>query len=377
MERENTILLIAPESDQIVEVRRGKIGEAECQIAARIDLNEDTGRLADMAQGCRVVVLVPSRYVVFRETLFQGKKRHATPLALAYPHEAGLLNDSEQMHWVILGRSQRNYAIAGVALAQMRIWLDGLHGCGIRVDSMIPDVLALPLPGKCSALRREGEWLFRTGRWQGMQLPDSWEGSVPLPEPDWCLHQGGAAPSAWQNTTVSADVLWPLAGEAWCSKFTLLQGNFRPARRWLSRMPDKTVCAMLLLTVSLLTGGIYQQMTARQSDRQIAALTQYLLPGQPKTSQVEQAINQRIQRMQQVIQAPQFFKLLPYAANTLSVWSSPQLQALSFDASRDWLQVTVNKNDEPMPSLRDDNHVTLRFSEESESDRAILTVEGK
>ncbi len=70
-----------------------------------------------MAQGSRVVVLVPARHGA--ETNDTGQGRQATPLALAYAHEAGLLTDTDRMHWAV-GKAQRDFTLAGVALAQMQ-----------------------------------------------------------------------------------------------------------------------------------------------------------------------------------------------------------------------------------------------------------------
>ncbi|WP_440483394.1 type II secretion system protein GspL, partial [Serratia marcescens] len=246
----NTILLIALSEDLMADVRWGRVGETSCRFAAHLDLTEGGGELAAMAQGSRVVVLVPARHVALRQTTFQGKARQATPLALAYAHEAGLLADAEQMHWAVLDKAQRDFTLAGVALTQMQEWVERLSASGIRADKMLPDVLALPLPGQCSALHWRNHWLIRTGSGQGMQLPDAWLGCASLPTPDWCLHRGGEVPAGWEAARIDEDPLWRLAEEAWNSTFTLLQGRFKPSVRWPRRLPDKTACALLLLSGS-------------------------------------------------------------------------------------------------------------------------------
>ncbi|HGM7696912.1 TPA: type II secretion system protein GspL, partial [Serratia marcescens] len=138
----NTILLIALSEDLMADVRWGRVGETSCRFAAHLDLTEGGGELAAMAQGSRVVVLVPARHVALRQTTFQGKARQATPLALAYAHEDGLLADAEQMHWAVLDKAQRDFTLAGVALTQMQEWVERLSASGIRADKMLPDVLA-------------------------------------------------------------------------------------------------------------------------------------------------------------------------------------------------------------------------------------------
>jgi general secretion pathway protein L len=373
----NTILLIALSEDSMADVRWGHVGETRCRFGARLDLTDGGGELAAMAQGSRVVVLVPARHVVLRQTTFQGNARQATPLALAYAHEAGLLTDTEQMHWAVLGKAQRDFTLAGVALAQMQGWVERLSACGIRTDKMLPDVLALPLPGQCSALRWRDRWLIRTGSGQSMSLPDAWRDCTPLPTPDWCLHGGGEIPAGWEAARIDEDPLWRLAEEAWSSPATLLQGRFKPSVRWPRRLPDKTVCALLLLSGSLLLGGLHHQQMARQNESRIAVLSQRLLPGQTAPAFAEQTAKAQVRRMQDALNAPQLFRLLPYAAGALALWAPPQLQALAFDAADDRLVVTVNRNDVPLPAPVNDGEVSMTFSEGGAPNQAVLTVRGE
>jgi general secretion pathway protein L len=373
----NTILLIALSEDSMADVRWGHVGETRCRFGARLDLTDGGGELAAMAQGSRVVILVPARHVVLRQTTFQGKARQATPLALAYAHEAGLLTDTEQMHWAVLGKAQRDFTLAGVALAQMQGWVERLSACGIRVDKMLPDVLALPLPGQCSALRWRDRWLIRTGNGQSMSLPDAWWDCTPLPTPDWCLHCGGEIPADWEAVRIDEDPLWQLAQEAWSSPATLLQGRFKPSVRWPRRLPDKTACALLLLSGSLLVGGLHHQQMARQNESRIAVLSQRLLPGQTAPALVEQVAKAQVRRMQDVLNASQLFRLLPYAAGALALWAPPQLQALAFDAADDRLVVTLNRNDVPLPAPVNDGEISMTFSEGGAPNQAVLTVRGE
>lgn len=373
----DTILLIALTTDSVADVRWGAVGATDCSFAASLDLSEEGGALAAMARDSLVVVLVPSRHVVLRQTAFQGKARQATPLALAYPHEDGLLTDAEQMHWVVLGKAQRDFSIAGVALTQMQSWLERLSTCGIRVDKMIPDVLALPLPGQCSAVRWRSQWLIRTGAWQGMPLPEAWGDCLPPPAPDWCLHRGGKVPPTWEGALIEEDPFWRLAEEAWHSKFNLLQGRFKPAARWPRLMPDKITCALLLLSGSLLASGLHHQLMAAQAERQIVALSQRLLPGQPLAALSEQAVREQVRRMQNALNAPQLFSLLPDAVEALSAWEPPQVQSLAFDAARDQLVVTLFRNDLPLPPPTHGDGLSISFDEGSTPNQAILTIGGE
>lgn len=263
----NTILLIALSEDLMADVRWGRVGETSCRFGAHLDLTEGGGELAAMAQGSRVVVLVPARHVALRQTTFQGKARQATPLALAFAHEAGLLADAEQMHWAVLDKAQRDFTLAGVALTQMQEWVERLSASGIRADKMLPDVLALPLPGQCSALHWRNHWLIRTGSGQGMQLPDAWLGCASLPTPDWCLHRGGEVPAGWEAARIDEDPLWRLAEEAWNSTFTLLQGTFQ-TERTLAAPPARQDRLRAAVAQRFAAGGRFASPTDGPAERE-------------------------------------------------------------------------------------------------------------
>ncbi|MEW7001873.1 hypothetical protein M5585_25540 [Serratia ureilytica] len=74
----------------MADVRWGRVGETSCRFAAHLDLTEGGGELAAMAQGSRVVVLVPARHVALRQTTFQarpGRRRRwrwPTPMRPGY-----------------------------------------------------------------------------------------------------------------------------------------------------------------------------------------------------------------------------------------------------------------------------------------------------
>lgn len=373
----NNILLIALGHDAMAEVRWGKVGEAHSAFSAAMDLASAAEELAVMACSSRVVVLVPARYVVLREGAFEGKPCQMTPMALAYQHESELLTDVELMHWVVLGKEQQEYGIAGVALGQMTAWCDLLNACGLRAEKMLPDVLALPLPGRCSALRAGDRWLIRSGQWRGMTLPHTW-GATELPvPPDLCLYADGDAPPEWQNVARVEDPIWQLAEEAWRSKGNLLQGKFRPVAGWSRFLPGKTACALMLVSCSLLACGLNHQLMARQFERQAAALTQRLLPELPPGVSAAEAASMQVRQMRNIINEPQLFALLPYATEALSLWEQPQLQSLTFDGTKNELVITLFKAHVTLPPPSEDGDIHITMTQGAAPDVAILRVGGK
>lgn len=373
----DNILLITLGHDAMAEVRWGKVGEAHSAFSAAMDLASAAEELAVMACNSRVVVLVPARYVVLREGVFQGKPRQMTPMALAYQHESELLADVELMHWVVLGKEQQQYGIAGVTLAQMSAWCDQLNACGLRADKMLPDVLALPLPGQCSVLQTGNRWLIRSGQWRGMALPHAWGTTDLQVPPDLCLHADGHVPPEWQNATRVEDPIWQLADEAWRSKVNLLQGKFRQAASWTRFLPGKTACAWVLMSCSLLVCGLYHQLMAGQFERQAAALTQRLLPGLPPGVSAADAASKQVRQMHSIINEPQLFGLLPYARETLSLWEQPQLRSFTFDGIKNELVITLYKAHVTLPPPSEDGGIHISMTQGAAPDVAILRVGGE
>lgn len=72
------------------------------------------------ASQCTVLVCVPGQSVTLQRVSFTGPRRAATPLALAYQCEDNLLEETEQLHWVILGRQEESYALAGYRHVDMQ-----------------------------------------------------------------------------------------------------------------------------------------------------------------------------------------------------------------------------------------------------------------
>ncbi|MGQ8706431.1 type II secretion system protein GspL [Serratia sp. TSA_198.1] len=370
----DNILLIALGHGAVADVRWGKVGEAQSVFAASLDLDNAGAELAVMARNSRVVVLVPARHVVLRNTQFQGKSRLATPMALAFQHESELLTDVEQMHWVILGKEQMNFGIAGVTLTQMQTWCERLRACGLHADKMLPDVLALPLPGECSVAYWPDRRLIRTGKWQGMQLPCAWEDTELPVTPDLCIHAGGSVPSTWESGSCAEDPLWQLANEAGRSKSNLLQGKFKPALRWPRFIPGKIACALILVSCSLLVCGLYHQLKAGQAERQMAALYQHLSPGQPLTASPVEEARKKVRQMQNILKEPQLFKLLPYATEALSLWEQPQMQSLIFDGAKNELVITLLKEDTQLAPPTEDNGISIAMTEGPSDNLVTLTV---
>jgi general secretion pathway protein L len=284
----------------------------------------------DVSQ-CRVLVCVPGQLVTLQRVLFTGPSRAATPLALAYQCEDQLLEEVEQLHWVILGRQEEKYALAGYRHADMQRWLSQLAGWGIRPDRLLPDTLCGPID-ESHFYRWQGRLLCRTSPWSGYSLPPHW----PLPAADTTV---------WDAVPLSpCDVLWERArGEANTSA-SLLQSKYKPVPRW-QRNPIwrhwPAVAGAALMLGALAAGGLHYRYQTGQTVQQRDALYQRLFAGQPLVPDPLAKSASYLRTLQEAKSPSQFFDLAAQAQQALKGISGQRVMGLAFDADKSVLTLRL------------------------------------
>ena len=131
-----------------------------------------------LAQGHRIVVVVPAHKVVITETDLPLRQIQRLRQAVPYALEERFAEDVDILHFAL---GQRDAAgqipVAVVARAQMEQWRQQLEEVDLRPQRMVPLQLILP--------RREGEWslllepgmsCLRSGANSGTAMPEqSWQ----------------------------------------------------------------------------------------------------------------------------------------------------------------------------------------------------------
>jgi general secretion pathway protein L len=283
------------------------------------------------ASRCRVLVCVPGQSVTLQGVLFTGPSRAATPLALAYQCEDNLLEEIEQLHWVILGRQEEKYALAGYRHADMQRWLLQLADWGITPDQLLPDTLCGPID-ESHFYRWQGRLLCRTSRWSGYSLPSHW----PLPTADASVLD--AVPLS------PCDVLWERArGEANASA-SLLQGKYKAIPRW-QRNPFwrhwPAVAGVALMLGALAAGGLHYRYQVEQTVLLRDALYQRLFVGQPIAPDPLAKSADYIRALQEAKSPRQFFDFAAQAQQALKKIPVNRVTGLAFEADKSVLTLRL------------------------------------
>jgi len=134
-----------------------------------------SGSLVDVvreAAGCQLIVLVPGILVTLLEAVVPSRQRQHIINAVPYALEEQLASDIETLHFALGPRSDSGVVpVAVIARELMQHWLGDLRAVGLEPDSMIPDVLALPLPDDDWVVLRDVSMLWlRQDRYNGVVI---------------------------------------------------------------------------------------------------------------------------------------------------------------------------------------------------------------
>jgi general secretion pathway protein L len=300
----------------------------------------------------RVLVCVPGQSVTLQEVLFTGPSRAATPLALAYQCEDNLLEEVEQLYWVILGRQEDKYALAGYHHADMQRWLSQLTDWGITPDRLLPDTLCGPID-ESHFYRWQGRLLCRTSPWSGYSLPPHW----PLPAADTTVLDA--------VSLSPCDVLWNRARGEVKASASLLQGKYKPIPRW-QRNPFwrhwPAVTGVALMLGALAAGGLHYRYQTAQTVLQRDALYQRLFVGQPIAPDPLAKSADYIRALQEAKSPRQFFDFATQAQQALKKIPVNRVTGLAFEADKSVLTLRLQGTAlQPFSKINDQgNRLELR-----------------
>jgi len=324
--------------------------------------------LPEELQGIPATVLVPGQHVVLRSVQFHGARRLANAQALAFQCEDQLLEDVEDLHWVILDNDDVNYALAGYRRTDMQHWLSMLSPLGIRTMALLPDVLGQPYTGKPSVHSLRQFRLFRSGKWSGYCLPQHW----PLGQ----LAMTADTPSSLTDAPEVMS-LWKCA---MCENITLLQGEFAPRTLWQQRgvWYNGVLAAGVILALSaLVISSLHYQRQISTIQQQTAAIRAQFFPGEKPSLALLPAIKQRIRTLQQRQNKAQFFAFGQQLRQVLGTSVPKNMRTLTFDADSAQMTLTFRSGAvQPFRRLNDQgNQISLQKAQEE--NMAILTVKGE
>ncbi len=130
---------------------------------------------AKAARDARVIVIVPGEDVVITDVALPGQNRQRLLAALPYALEDQLIDDVNDLHFVLGPRhGDGNYVVAVVNKEKMQLWTDTCDELGLRVDLMVPDTLALSTAiGTWTIMLEDTRSVVRTGVHSGFAVDHS------------------------------------------------------------------------------------------------------------------------------------------------------------------------------------------------------------
>jgi len=254
-------------------------------------LRATSAEVAAEVGATRVVLLAPGEEVLLTEAALPGRNRQRLTQALPYAMEEQLIDDVDQMHFV-LGPSvgDGRYSTAVVHRSRLERWLARAQTGGVHLDAVVPDVLALPLAEDgWTVFLESGRVLVRTGPYAGFAAtPDT----APMLLAHALREAGEAAPTVirvYDAAGTGGDYLRPtaseppletlpysggllgLAAESGAGRtLNLLQGDFSPRAQLSRRLRPWYATAALVAALLVLQPAVfaYEHWQATQrSDR--------------------------------------------------------------------------------------------------------------
>lgn len=141
--------------------------------------------LTTKADKRQVKILVPGCDVLLKSLKVPAKSSRAMRLAAPYMLEDSLAEDVEQLFFAYADLAsdslENNCFTAIVSHTQMQLWLSWLAEAAIETDSILPDVLAMPITAKgWSAIAlgdsKQGQVIVRQQLWQGFTVDaNAWQ----------------------------------------------------------------------------------------------------------------------------------------------------------------------------------------------------------
>jgi len=229
-----------------------------------------------------VIALAPSSDILLKWVTLPPRAGRKVLSALPFMLEDELATDISEQFFAIGPKNGDQQAVAVVSHDKMTMWKQWLSNAGLFCDTLIPDVLAVPVTENGWSILTLGEQLLvRQDSFKGMQGEQTWllpmlshfasqqEAAVTI------TNYAGLPLDGMPNTTISeAPLELPmhvLAKEALASKFNLYQGEYKVKRKRSSGWSQWRTAAVLAVIV-LATSLIDKTVTLYQLESQNAAL---------------------------------------------------------------------------------------------------------
>ncbi len=346
---ENSIhwLVFSPEQQEII---------ASGELANANELTE----LTEKAQTRRVITLVPSCDIALKSLTVPGNSSRAIKLAAPYMLEDDLAQDVDELFFAYgnLAKNDQghNCFIAAVDKQLLQQWQTWLEQADIFCQTMLPDVLALPISEQgCSAIALGEQVLVRLAAWQGQTFDaNAWaivSAQLQQQDDDLVINAYSPLPAQENNLAINEQPaelpMALLAQHANQQSFNLLQGEFQVKRNHSSALVNWLWVAGLAIFVVLLQFGI-KGSQLWQLESQQAAVEQQIIDSYksafPTTKRVrvntiKPIVRQKLNELQANADGEGFLTMLAKLKSAFTKVPELRPDTLKFDGKRKEIRI--------------------------------------
>ena len=329
----------------------------------------DLSTLTERAGQRSVIALAPGSDILLKWVELPPKAGRKIISAIPFMLEDELATDINQQFFAIGPRRGDKQAVAVVSHEKMQMWQSRLGEAGLFCDTIIPDVLAVPVTQDGWSVLTLGEQLLvRQDTFKGVQGEQAWllptliHFTAQQDSPVTITNYAGIDLSSLPNIEeAQAPLELPmqvLAKEAMQSSFNLCQGEYKIKRKRsgvLSQWRVAAVLAVLALCTSLIDKGVslYQLKAQNQAlSSEINAAVKAGFPNIGTYRNVKLKLQSELAKLEQGGGDASMLVMLDQLAPAFSA-TDVKPQTLRFDASRTEIRIQAQgKNFEALEQFK-------------------------
>ena len=330
---------------------------------------EALSSLTERAGQRSVIALAPSSEILLKWVELPPKAGRKIISAIPFMLEDELATDISQQFFAIGPKRGDEQAVAVVSHEKMELWQSWLSEAGLFCDTIIPDVLAVPVTENGWSILTLGEQLLvRQDEFKGVQGEQTWllptlvHFTAQQEEPVTITNYAGIDLSSLPNIEeAQAPLELPmqvLAKEAMQCSFNLCQGDYKVKRKRsgaLSQWRVAAVLAVLALCTSLIDKGfsLYQLKAQNQAlSSEINTAVKAGFPNIGTYRNVRLKLQSELAKLEQGGGSASMLIMLDQLAPAFSA-TDVKPQTLRFDATRTEIRIQAQgKNFEALEQFK-------------------------
>lgn len=314
--------------------------------------------LSNIADDHPVDVFVSSAALTLTQVALPKTGQKQALKALPFMLEETLVDDIDNLHFVIGPREGEKVDVIAVSHEQMQQWLSWLHDANLKPRQLIPDCLALPMAeNKWAALHFDDEYLIRTSEGVGMSLPGAWLDAL-IPQ---------LIASCGETETISvatySDIELPgteshpqpfelpllvLSKGLAQAPVDLLTGAYKPKReisKHLMIWRNVAIVAGIAIVLSLANKGLnIYQMQSQIADlkAQTTRIYRQAVPSSSRIVNLRSQLGAELKKLQNQGGGGEFFSMLNNLQTPFLTLPDIKLTGLRFDSKRNEMRMQVS-----------------------------------